>query len=95
MNAIGSDSFSCFKNLDYLGLECLNLQELSGNAFRGLNKLTELSVSQTELRSLEEGTFDCLENLEEKFESREVEEDSVGFVHHVEQLEAARFESKS
>ncbi len=63
---VGPDAFSSFKNLDYLGLDCLlGLSELSVNAFRGLNKLTELSVSESELKRLEEGTFDHLESLEE------------------------------
>ncbi len=63
VRAIGSNTFGCFRNLSSLELTNANLKEVKVDAFKGLNKLIYLALSNSRIECFEQETLDCLDNL--------------------------------
>jgi len=65
LQTIKTNTFNHVKTLDYIGLQNLQLKgDFHGDLFKGLDKLTILDVSKTNINSLSVDLFRDLKNLE-------------------------------
>jgi hypothetical protein len=63
INRIGSAAFSLFRNLLGLRFQCGLISKLDVDAFKGLTKLTDLSLHRCGLEDIDKGTLCFLESL--------------------------------